>query len=158
MSTAGDADGFVVNLQADGTRELALDALSRGYQRAWAVGLLLLLLLAELGARWDKAPKHRHHGAEDDLELSTTARCLREEAVRLLWLRLAKLSALSAYWIHAVQTWWLFNPLIIKLSSLIQTLLIFGWRRHSGEVNIGSSDVGECQHGAKGMTWIKTRI
>lgn len=34
VSTAGDADGFVINLQADGTRELALDALSRGYQRA----------------------------------------------------------------------------------------------------------------------------
>lgn len=34
VSTAGDADGFVVNLQADGTSKLALDALSWGYQRA----------------------------------------------------------------------------------------------------------------------------
>lgn len=81
VGTAGDADGFVVDLQADGTRELALDALSRGCQRAWAaVGLLLL---PELGARRDKAPKHRHHGAGDDLQLSTTARCPREEAVQL---------------------------------------------------------------------------
>lgn len=73
MSAAGDADGFMVDLQADGTRELVLDALGRGRQRARAAAglLLLLLLLAELGARRDKAPKHRHHGAGDDLQLST---------------------------------------------------------------------------------------
>ncbi len=94
VSTAGDADGFMVDLQADGTRELALDALSRGCQRAGAaVGLLLLLLLAELGASRDKAPKHRHHEARDDMRLSTAARCPREEAVKLFQLRLA--SALS---------------------------------------------------------------
>lgn len=66
----------MVDLQADGTGELALDALSRGCQGARAaVGLLLL---AELGARRDKAPKHRHHGAGEDL--STTARRHTEEA------------------------------------------------------------------------------
>lgn len=72
----------MVDLQADGTRELALYALSGGCQRAGAAaGLLLLrLLLAELRARRDKAPKHRHHGAAQDLQLSTTARCQREEA------------------------------------------------------------------------------
>lgn len=70
MSAAGDADGFMVDLQADGTRELVLDALGRGRQRARAAAGLLLLL-AELGARRDKAPKHRHHGAGDDLQLST---------------------------------------------------------------------------------------
>lgn len=69
MSAAGDADGFMVDLQADGTRELALDALGRGCQRARAA--TGLLLLAGLGARRDKAPKHRHHGAGDDLQLST---------------------------------------------------------------------------------------
>lgn len=95
VSTAGDADGFVVDLQADGTGELALDALSRGCRGARAAaGLLMLLLrrrrrrrrllrLAELGARRDKAPKHRHHGAGEDLQLSTTARFPREEAVQL---------------------------------------------------------------------------
>lgn len=52
MSAAGDADGFVVDLQADGTGELTLDALGRGSSRTWAAaGLLLLLLLTELGAR-----------------------------------------------------------------------------------------------------------
>lgn len=82
VSTAGDADGFVVDLQADGAGELALDALRRGCQRARAaVGLLLL---AELGARRHKAPKHRHHGAADDLKSSTTARCPKEEAVQAL--------------------------------------------------------------------------
>lgn len=71
VSTAGDADGFMVHLQADGTRELALDALRRGCQRARAAvgGLLLLLLLAELCARRDKAPEHRHHGAADALQI-----------------------------------------------------------------------------------------
>lgn len=68
MSTAGDADRFMVDLQADGTRELALDAFSRGCLRACAaVGLLL----AELGARRDKAPKHRHHGAGEDPQFTT---------------------------------------------------------------------------------------
>lgn len=72
MSAAGDADRFVVNLQTDGTGELALDALHRRCQRAWAAaGLLLLLLLAELCARRDKAPKHRHHGTENGPQLST---------------------------------------------------------------------------------------
>lgn len=88
MSTAGDADGFMVDLQADGARELALDALDRGCQRAWAAAGLLLLR-AELGARRDKAPKHRHHGTGEDLQLSTTARCCpREEAVQLFKLLL----------------------------------------------------------------------
>lgn len=90
MSTAGDADGFVVHLQADGTGELALDALRRGSSHgagaAAGMMLLLLLLLAELGARRDKAPKHRHHGAEEELKLSTTERCQREEAVQLFTL------------------------------------------------------------------------
>lgn len=73
VSAAGDADGFVVNLQTDGARELTLDAFDRRCQRAWAAaGLLLLLLLrAELRARRNKAPKHRHHGAENGLQLST---------------------------------------------------------------------------------------
>lgn len=61
VSAAADADGFIVNLQADGTGELALDALSRGCQRARAAAGLLLL--PELCAPGDKAPKHRHHGA-----------------------------------------------------------------------------------------------
>lgn len=79
MSAAGDADGFMVDLQADGTRELALNALGRGcHQAQTAAGLLMLLV--KLGAPRDKAPKHRHHGAGDDLQLSTTARCNREKA------------------------------------------------------------------------------
>lgn len=70
VGAAGDADGFVVNLQTDGTGEPTLHALHR--QRAWAAaGLLLLLLVAELCARRDKAPKHRHHGSENGLQLST---------------------------------------------------------------------------------------
>lgn len=79
VSTAGDADWFMVHLQADGTRELALDTLSRGCRRARAAAGLLLL--TELGTRRDKAPKHRHHGTGEDLQLSTAARCPREEAV-----------------------------------------------------------------------------
>lgn len=55
VRAAGDADWFVVDLQADGTGELALDALGRCSSRAWtaaaAAGLLLLLLLPELAAR-----------------------------------------------------------------------------------------------------------
>lgn len=79
MSAAGDADRFVVNLQTDGTRELTLDAFDRRCQRAWAAaGLLLLLLLAELCTRRDKAPKHRHHGAENGLQLSTNKLVERE--------------------------------------------------------------------------------
>lgn len=64
VRAAGDADRFVIHLQTDGARELTLDALGRCSQRAWAAAglLLLLLLLAELCARRDKAPKHRHHG------------------------------------------------------------------------------------------------
>lgn len=74
VRAAGDADRFVIHLQTDGTRELTLDAFARRCQRAWAAaGLLrlrlLLLLLAELCTRRDKAPKHRHHGAEDDLPI-----------------------------------------------------------------------------------------
>lgn len=74
MSAAGDADRFVVNLQTDGTRELTLDAFDGRCQRAWAAAwlqLLLLLLLPELCARRDKAPKHRHHGVRNGLQLST---------------------------------------------------------------------------------------
>lgn len=83
MSAAGDADRFVVNLQTDGTRELTLDAFDRRCQRAWAAAglllvLLLLLLLAELCVRRDKAPKHRHHGAENGLQLSTNKLVERE--------------------------------------------------------------------------------
>lgn len=66
MRAAGDADGFVVDLQADWTGELVLDAV--GCRRAWATAGLLLM---KLGARRGKAPKHRHHGAEDDLQFST---------------------------------------------------------------------------------------
>lgn len=81
MRAAGDADWFVVDLQADGTGELTLDALGRCSSRAWtaaaaaaaAAGLLLLLLLSELAARRHKAPKHRHHGPA---KLSTATGCV----------------------------------------------------------------------------------
>lgn len=56
MSATGDADGFVVDLQADGAGELALDALPRGPQRARAAAAVLL--------RRHEAPEHRHHGEE----------------------------------------------------------------------------------------------
>lgn len=92
VSAAGDADGFVVDLQADGTGELTLDALGRGSSRTWAAAGLLLLL-TELGARWDKAPKHRHHGPGDDPQLSTATRCTREETSQLLSARLARASS-----------------------------------------------------------------
>lgn len=65
MSATGDADGLVVDLQADGAGELALDAVSRGAQRARAAATAAeVLLLAELRAGRHEAPEHRHHGEE----------------------------------------------------------------------------------------------
>lgn len=69
VRAARDADGLVVDLQADGAGELALDALLRGRQRRRAGGRLR----AELRARRDKVPKHRHHGAADSLQMSSRA-------------------------------------------------------------------------------------
>lgn len=102
MSAADDADGFMVDLQADGARELALDALCRGCQRARAT-TWSLLLRAELGARRNKAPKHRHHGAGEDLQLPD-----REEAVQLFKLLLACTLSVQQFE-YIVQTWHLFN-------------------------------------------------
>lgn len=128
VSTAGDADGFVVDLQADGAGELALDALGRGSRGARAAaGLvvmlllllwrLLLLLLAELGARRDKAPKHRHHGAGEDLQLSTTARFPERESCPAAQSVGSWRIIRTAASIHVGRTWWLFDTLAVELSS-----------------------------------------
>lgn len=53
MSAAGDADGFVINLQADGAGELALQTLSM-------LQLGLGMRLSELSSR-NKTAEHRHH-------------------------------------------------------------------------------------------------
>lgn len=96
VSAAGDADGFVVDLQADGAGVLALHALCRGAQRARAAARLLLLR-AELGARRDKAPKHRHHGAGEDLQLSTTARWKPRKCSDCRWRARYPLSRVNIY-------------------------------------------------------------
>lgn len=53
MSAAGDADRFVINLQADGAGKLALQTLS-------VLQLGLGMRLSELGSR-NKTAEHRHH-------------------------------------------------------------------------------------------------
>lgn len=53
MSAAGYADGFVINLQADGAGKLALQTLSM-------LQLGLGMRLSELGSR-NKTAEHRHH-------------------------------------------------------------------------------------------------
>lgn len=55
MSAAGDADGFVINLQADGAGKLALQTLSM-----LQLGLGMGMRLSELGSR-HKIAEHRHH-------------------------------------------------------------------------------------------------
>lgn len=57
MGAAGDADGFVVDLQTDGTGELALQALSRC---GCSGSILLLMLLSELSSG-HKTAEHRHY-------------------------------------------------------------------------------------------------
>lgn len=74
MSTAGDADGFVINLQADGAGKLALQTLS-------VLQLGLGMRLSELGS-WNKTAEHRHH--ERWMPLSAASSLKRASSFRLL--------------------------------------------------------------------------
>lgn len=56
MGAACDADRLVVDLQTDGTGELAFQA----FPRCGCCGSILLLMLPELSSR-HKTAEHRHH-------------------------------------------------------------------------------------------------
>lgn len=69
---------------------------------------------------------------------STTARCPREEAVVVLWLRLASASPVQQFEYVSDKHGAFSVYFSQKAPRYTETLLSRGWRRHAGEVNTGS--------------------